>query len=160
MRKEFRATAYEKLQDLECNGSYLLFSKPLSEWSPTGVTVLVLDTHRGTCVRLEELEVPLGSDVGAWLDAIHWNPSGASQIYFDGDRSVHLGALTAWGAARGVSITIGRWCMEADAFLALAPSLVEVVRANVNVPADLRKRNFEDWRVQYNGRLSPPRFSA
>lgn len=161
MQERFRALAYEELRGLDSQGAYLLFSKKLPKWSPTGATVLLVDTYRGNCLCFEYVDAFLGNKVGEWLDAAFRTAPAPTQLYSDGDRTISQEALVAWGAARGVSVVVHPACLLADAFSALTSSMIEVVQqASRDETSDLRSQRFERWRIEYNSRLAMPDFRA
>lgn len=159
MQERFRTLAYKELPDLERDGAYLLFSKKSTQWSPTGATVLLVDTHRGNCVRFEYVSAFLGNKIAEWLDAAFRDVPAPARLYSDGDRTINQGALVSWGAARGVSVVVHPACLLADAFSALTPSMVEVVQqATRDQTFEIRSQRFERWRTQYNSQLAMPDF--
>ncbi|WP_156545948.1 hypothetical protein [Cupriavidus sp. D384] len=160
-REEYRALAYDELPALDREGAYILLANKLHVWSPTGATVGLVDGNHGTCVRFEYVNSYLGNKVGEWLDDAFRNVSRPCRLYSASDRTVNQGALVAWGAARGVPVTIAPACAWADAVSALVPSMVEVMNeAMMDATPDLRSQRLERWRIEYNSRLELPDFRA
>ncbi|WP_432260831.1 hypothetical protein [Cupriavidus sp. TMH.W2] len=114
---------------------------------------MFIDLHRGTCLSLELLVAPLGSTIGAWLNSALPAPGTLSRIYFDGNKTIHQGALVAWGAAHGLPVIIHPGCEATDSVSTLMGSLMNAINGSTSISLDELRNVLEDWRMRYNAQL-------
>lgn len=143
-----------ELPDLQQAGSFALISKRCRPRPAPGVVNVVIDMHLGTCLRIEYGEVSPERQIGLWLDVVFRAHPAPRRLYFDGDKTVHQGALIAWGAAHGVPAIIHPCCYGTVRVHQFMTSLDEVLTAGLNDSPSALGQRHEEWRLHYNAAQS------
>lgn len=142
------------LPDLQQPGSFALFSQRCRLRPAPGVFNVVIDMHRGTCLRIEYGEVSPGTQIGPWLDVVFGTHPAPRRLYFDGDKTVHQGALVTWGAAHGVPIIIHPCCSGTVRVHQMMTSIAGVLTAGEGESPSALNQRFHEWCQHYNARQS------
>jgi len=84
-------------------GAFLVLSMrfPMGLGNALAYLQLLIDVHQGTCERAALDPMPLGRQVGAWLDAGVPASTPVTGVYTDNVKTVDRRTLTAWAATRG-----------------------------------------------------------
>ncbi|PLP96833.1 hypothetical protein [Cupriavidus pauculus] len=140
------------LPEIECPGSWQLFSKRLPPHPDTLKFAINMST--GTCDALELTEgLAKNSDVGDFLNRCFCDVK-PERLYFDGDKSVHMGALVIWAASNGVSIIAHPLCTDCGKIRGLIASLTEALNIDFGAPFETLQTTLASWRESYNAGVS------
>ncbi|MGY2489030.1 hypothetical protein [Cupriavidus sp. CP313] len=153
----------EALPELWHKGLWLVLSTNirLPGGDPAFLHVLI-DVPAGVCLVIAIDDAPLGARVGSWLDAAVKDGDRPVRVFTDNERTIHLGTLASWGAARGVSTVCHPGASAPTSVSMVMQSLPDALNGLLMVnptykDADLAlSHGLEDWRLRYNISLAGP----
>lgn len=142
------------LPDLESDGSWQIISERMPADGKSVVLRMLINMHSGKCYSLSLHEFPLDAEVRDTLNECLAREK-MKRLYFDGDSSLHRGALVSWGVARGVSVIIHFASREPDKIINAMLSVNEAMCDLAGCNLDDFQRGLATWRSNYNAALSP-----
>ena len=140
------------LPEIEHPGSWQLFSKRVP---PNPDTLkFIINMFTGTCDALELSEgLSKNANVSDFLNRCFRDVK-PTRLYFDGDKTVHMGGLVIWAVSSGVSVISHPVCTDCGKIRGLIASLTEALNTYGECSVEALRPALESWRLSYNATVS------